>query len=356
MRKHFLPILLSLIIGCSSDSDNNSINNANEDYFPPNNTSEWATLSLNELNWNPQAIDELNTFLEENNTKAFLILKNGKIAYEKYFGTFSSNQSHPWNSAGKTLVSATVGIAQEQEYFTIQDRVSDYLGTSWTNVPPEKESLIHIEHLLAMTSGIDDEHQYIIPSNLNYMADAGNRWAYGNVFQVLTQVVSQASNQDFEAYFNSNLKQKIGMSGFWNFGPIYTIFHSNARSMARFGLLAQHYGRWKTEQIIPENYFIQSVNSSQNINPSYGYLWWLNGKNSYMLPSTQQVFNGSLIPNAPAEMFQAMGAKEQRIYVVKSEKLVIVRLGDAANSSGGNQALSNFDALLWEKINRVILQ
>ena len=68
------------------------------------------------------------------------------------------------------------------------------------------------------------------------------------------------------------------MDGYWNVGAIFTIYHSTTKSMAKFGLLALNKGKWNKEQIINESFFTESSSVSQNINPSYGYLWWLMGK------------------------------------------------------------------------------
>ncbi len=73
-----------------------------------------------------------------------------------------------------------------------------------------------------------------------------------------------------------------------------------------------------------------------------------------MIPKEQTVYPGALIPNAPADMFAAMGAKDQRIYVVPSKKMVIVRMGDPYNPDDPSFAVSGFDKALWEKINAVI--
>ncbi|MDZ7634319.1 MAG: hypothetical protein U5L72_07760 [Bacteroidales bacterium] len=162
------------------------------------------------------------------------------------------------------------------------------------------------------------------------------------------------ANQDFEAYFNAKLKNKIGMDGFWNNGLIFKIYHSNTRSMARFGLLALNKGKWKNEQILNETYFSAAISSSQNINPSYGYFWWLNGKTSFMVPGSQNVYPGTLIPNAPSDMYAAMGAEDQRIYVIPGKKMVIIRMGDASDPQNPSFALSGFDNELWGKINAVI--
>jgi CubicO group peptidase (beta-lactamase class C family) len=273
---------------------------------------------------------------------------------EEYFNGHNQTATWQWNSAGKTLVTATTGIAQQEGLLNINNKVSQYLGNGWTSEPLEKENLITSKHLLSMTSGINDESNLIIKSNLTYLADAGTRWSYHNVFQKLMDVVAETSNQDFESYFNSKLKSKIGMDGFWDNGLIFKIYNSNTRSMARFGLLALNQGKWNNEQVLNQSFFIESISTSQNINPSYGYLWWLNGKSSFMVPGGQTVYPGALIPNAPADMFAAMGAQDQRIYVIPSKKMVIIRMGEASEPGNPSFALSGFDNTLWEKINDVV--
>jgi CubicO group peptidase (beta-lactamase class C family) len=167
-------------------------------------------------------------------------------------------------------------------------------------------------------------------------------------------VVGAASGQTYDSYFNTKLKNKLGMDGFWNNGLIFKVYHSNTRSMARFGLLALNKGKWGNEQIVNETFFQQSITTSQSINPSYGYLWWLNGKSSFMVPGSQTVFNGNLVPNAAADMYAAMGAEDQRIYVIPSKKMIVIRMGNAAEPANPNFAVSGFDNALWEKINGVI--
>ena len=124
--------------------------------------------------------------------------------------------------------------------------------------------------------------------------------------------------------------------------------------MARFGLMIYAQGKWGDTQIVSENFLNESTNTSQNINQAYGYLWWLNGKSSYHLPQTQFQFNGTLIPNAPTDMFAALGKNDQKIYVSPSKKLVIVRMGDVANPDYPTFALSGFDNELWGRINALI--
>jgi CubicO group peptidase (beta-lactamase class C family) len=353
--KKIVPFLVALaLISCGSDDSSTPTNPEEQMYFPPIGSTTWETKTVESLGWNQSQVQPLLDYLEQKNTKCFMILHNGKIVMEYYFNGHTASDTWQWNSAGKTLVATTTGIAQQENLLNINNKVSDYLGTGWTSEPLTKENMITSRNLLTMTSGIDDASDFVITSNLTYLADANSRWSYHNVFQKLMDVVAAASNQTFETYFNAKLKDRIGMDGFWDNGIIYKIYNSNTRSMARFGLLALNKGKWNNTQIINESFFNESITTSQNINPSYGYLWWLNGKNSFMIPGEQTQFTGFLVPNAPAEMYAAMGASDQRIYVVPSKKIVIVRMGNASDPSNPNFALSGFDNEFWQKINAVI--
>ena len=339
--------------GCSQDESTNKATTESM-YFPPLSGSTWESKSVSSLGWNQSAVQPLKDYLNEKHSKSFIILVNGRIVMEEYFNGHNSSTLWYWASAGKTLTATLTGIAQQDGFLDINQKVSTYIGTGWTSETLAKENLITCKHLLSMTSGLDDVYNddLVEPSNLIYKADAGTRWAYDNVYVKLQDVVAQATGQTWNAYFNSKLRDKIGMSasGFWYNNPDgLRIYSSNSRSMARFGLLALNKGKWNGNQILNEAYFNEATTTSQNINLAYGYLWWLNGKTSYHLPGSQLQFNGSIIPSAPSDMFMALGKNDQKIYVVPSKKMVIIRMGDAAD--GSNMALSDFDETLWQKIN-----
>lgn len=366
MKKNIIYFLIATFFSvqllCCNKSDGSSIEDITKPdkpsdtlYFPPTNGTAWSSVSVNSLGWNEKAVKPLLDFLDEKHTRSFMILVNGQIVIEKYFNGHSTNTEWEWNSAGKSLLSMVVGIAQQEGYLNIQDNVSKYLGVGWSSEPVEKETLIKIYHLLEMTSGLNDQSQLVIKPNLTYLADAGERWSYSNVFQLLMDVVSNACHQDFKDYCKKVVEDKIGMNGFWNFGLIFKIYHSDTRSMAKYGILALNKGKWRNEKIVDENFFNSSIQSSQNLNPAYGFLWWLNGKGFYKLPGGQQVYNGGLVPNAPLDMFAAMGAKDQRLYVIPSKKMVIVRMGEASDPLNPTFSLSGFDNALWSKINDLIL-
>ncbi len=304
---------------------------------------------MSELGWNESQVAPLLTFLEEKRTKGFIILVNGRIVMENYFNGHTATSPWYWASAGKTLTTATVGIAQKEGLLNIDDKVSDYLGTGWTSAPLIKEKLITNWHLLTMTSGLNETlGDDVSPANLQYVADAGSRWAYHNVYVKLQDVVAEASNQTWSSYFTSKLRDKIGMSGTWIPLGGLSVYWSTTRSVARFGLLSLNKGKWENEVIIPETYMTNAISTSQNVNKAYGYMWWLNGKESYRLPQTQFQFSGSLIPSAPADMVCGLGKNDQKIYVIPSKKMVVIRLGEVADKE--TFALSDFDNQLWQKI------
>ena len=125
-------------------------------YFPPIGSTQWDTISPNSLGWCQNNIDSLYQFLDVNNTKAFILLKDGKIVLENYFGGFAQNDPWYWASAGKTITSFMTGIAQQEGFLNITDTTSSYLGNGWTACSSAKEEKITIRNQLTMTSGLDD--------------------------------------------------------------------------------------------------------------------------------------------------------------------------------------------------------
>lgn len=352
MTKAIYTILIAILLtGCSKDSSESEPITvpAENMYFPPITGTNWETKSIADLKWNQAAVQPLLDYLELKHSKSFIILVNGRIVLENYFNGHSATTNWYWASAGKTLTSTVTGIAQQENLLTINNKVSQYLGEGWTSETLPKENLITCKHLLTMTSGLDDSTDDVNPANLVYKADAGTRWAYHNVYVKLQDVVAKASGQSWENYFNTKLRDKIGMNGNWVQIGANSVYTSTSRSMARFGLLMLNKGKWENNTILNEAYFTEATSTSQNINLGYGYLWWLNGKSSYHLPQSQLTFQGSIIPSGPTDMFMALGKNDQKIYVIPSKKMVVIRMGDAADSV--NLALSDFDKTLWEKIN-----
>lgn len=326
-------------------------------YFPPLLGKDWATTAPEDLGWCTDKIDSLYNFLEQKNSKAFLVLKDGKIVLEKYFGSFTQDSIWYWASAGKTLTGLLTGIAQQQGYLSLDDQTSKYLGKGWTNCTQAHEDKITIRHQLCMTTGLDDsgDTDCYLPSCLTYKADAGTRWAYHNApYTLLDSVIESATGKNFNLYSAQTVKNKTGMTGLWVKSGYNNVFYSNARSMARFGSLLLNKGAWNGTPVLNDTvYFNNMTNSSQDLNKSYGYLTWLNGKEKYMLPGSQIVFNGPLMKDAPLDMFAAMGKNGQIINISPSKKLIVIRIGNPPNGSSGFVP-NVFNNDIWKYLNAVI--
>lgn len=326
-------------------------------YFPPiNNTATWETISPSSLGWCEKEIDSLYDYLDQQDTKGFIVLKDGKIVLEKYFGTFTKDSLWYWASAGKTITSFLVGKAQEEKYLSITDTSSTYLGKGWTNCTATQENKIKIRNQLTMTSGLDDgvpDNHCTTDTCLNYLTDAGNRWAYHNApYTLLENVLTKATGQPINTYTYNKLKLKTGMTGAWAFSGYDNVFYSKVRSMARFGLLIQNNCIWNSDTLLYDTAYInQMTNTSQNFNLSYGYLWWLNGKASYMAPTLQNIFPGSYAPAAPSDMFAGIGKNGQIVSISKSTGLVVIRMG---NQISKGEVPTQFCNSIWKKLNSVM--
>ncbi|MFT4682915.1 MAG: CubicO group peptidase (beta-lactamase class C family) [Flavobacteriales bacterium] len=322
----------------------------NELYFPPTNNDPWETITPAEIGWCEAGLDTLSSFLEERNTKAFIMLYQGKIVVEEYFDEFTADSLWLWNSAGKTVTATVIGIAEQEGLLDLEDPASNYLGEGWTSATPEQEEAITVWNQLTMTTGLNDADVDVYctaPECLQYLDDAGERWAYHNgPYTLLQDVIAGATGQGMNLYTYLRLLQPTGMGGL--FLPIgdNRIFTSKPRDMARFGLLMQNGGVWDETPILTNAAFFEAmVNPTQDLNKSYGYLWWLNGYESYRIPGFQLDIPGPLFPNAPADLYAALGKDSQVIHVVPSEDLVLIRMG----LSPDDELISiNFNVDLWD--------
>ena len=370
-----IPILLLLFVfsACSTTDDSEPIEEIVEEitppieedpYFPPTSSNVWETISTQELEWDTNALNDLYDFLSTNNTRAFIILKDGRIVVEQYWGTtintndaFDQSSVWYWASAGKSLTAFLVGLAQQEGLLDINDKTSDYLGTNWTSLTPEQEDRITIKHQLSMATGLDytvADLDCTTPDCLLYRTDAGQQWYYHNApYTLLGQVVSNAASTSYNNFTDTRIESQIGMSGTWlTNGEYNNVYWSTARDAARFGLLMLNEGTWENTTLMTDtDYFSSMLVSSQDFNPSYGYLWWLNGKDQIIPPSFPNPFPTSLAPNAPTDLYAAMGKNGQFINVVPSQDLVVVRMGEAPDES---LVPITFHNELWSLLQEVI--
>jgi CubicO group peptidase (beta-lactamase class C family) len=159
--------------------------------------------------------------------------------------------------------------------------------------------------------------------------------------------------------FRAQLFDRIGMrSASWRLnidtGEPGFVLSCTARDMARFGLLVQAGGRWGSDVVLADTAFLAaSLSSSSSHNPSYGLLWWLNGKASHRVPGPYALptVPGPLVPSGPSDLVAALGKGDKKIYVSRALELVVVRHGEEADVRGGNPlAVSAFDEQFWQRL------
>lgn len=327
---------------------------AQQTYFPPISGNTWETTEPTTLNWCQEKIDSLYSYLNNNDSKAFILLKDGKIVLEQYFNGHTQSTNWYWASAGKTLTSFMVGMAQQENFLNINEPTSNYLGQGWTNCTPQQEQNISIWNQLTMTSGLNEspDPYCTIDTCLNYLADAGTRWSYHNgPYTLLDSVIEAATGVTLNQYTTQKLKTPTGMTGLFVSVDFNNVYFSNARSMARFGLLIQNNGNWNGNQIMTDaEYFNSMINTSQNLNKSYGYLWWLSGKGSYMVPGSQLVIPTNFMINAPNDNIMALGKDGQLINVAKSKNITWIRMGNAPTSEPVPFLMND---VIWDYINKL---
>jgi CubicO group peptidase (beta-lactamase class C family) len=351
MKKIMLLALTVLSFTACKKSHSDMGDNAGDSYYyPPLSGDTWETKSAASAGWDETQLQSAFDYAATKNTYGLIVLHHGKIVKEQYWNGWTKDTRYYLASAGKSIVGFVTGIAQQDGIIHINDKTSTYLGTGWTSLPPAKEDLVTIKNQLTMTTGLDDavpDPDCMTPACLVYKADAGTRWAYHNApYRLMQDVLSAASGQTWNAYCKEKLFDKIGISGaFW----LNYVMYCTTRDAARIGSLILRKGEWDGVKLLTDpNYFTSMTTTSQNKNLSYGYLWWLNGKASCMVPQSQLVIPTSLVPNAPADMIMALGKGDKKIYVIPSLDAVVVRLGDDAGAS--MLGPSSFDNELWAKL------
>lgn len=340
-----------------------------EVYFPDSDL-DWETTSSELAGADSQLLEEAIAYAGSNESDALVVLHKGKILAEAYWNDFGRGTKGPSYSAAKSYVSILTGIAIERGFIeSIDQKSADFLE-EWRDVP-SKQGLL-LRHHLSMTTGFEErrfgllalqasenERRFGAEEDLEY--PAGSRWWYNDAaYRLLFYVLEEASGMDLAAFSEKYLFEPIGIEqtewvireGIEDGKAIdnYQWLNYTALDAARFGLLALNKGAWKGEQIVSKEWIETSTRPQYEHAPWYGQLWWLNGASFHKLPGVDEVRQGPIAPDVPPDMFAALGAFDQKIYVIPSLDLVVVRLGGAARES--SLAVGIFDNLLLGRICR----
>lgn len=329
-------------------------------YFPPPD-GPWETVDPASVGWNAQRLSDALDVAGERNSSGVLILHNGRIMAEKYWelenpprrylnfvqGRDDRGQAiEDVASAQKSIVAVLTGMAQERGFIDIDDPVSQHLGSGWSKASLQQEGAIAIRHLLGMNSGLS--------TDLSFSSRPGEKWqyntpAYHYLMRILEAVTGQERNQLTSRWITEPLAMRHSSwtRRPWADAAIGSGFSTTVRDLARFGLMIQSGGRWQDQVIIADTDYLQSMLSpSQDLNPAYGFLWWINGQDFALNASAgSERTDGFLIPSAPDDLVAMQGALDRKLYLVPSLGLIAVRLGATGNTDG-----SSFNDAFWSAL------
>ncbi len=306
-------------------------------YLPPP-TGEWERADPAANGWSPKGLEELVTLVGESRSGTFMMLTGGRILTENYYAGVTATTTNDVASVQKSIASTLLGIAQEKRLLSLDDAVSKYLPAGWSKAERADEGKITIHHLMTMSSGLSQ--------TLRKVAEPGRTFDYNTpAYQKTRPLLEKAAGMDINAISRAWLFNAIGVpaeSAVWKpradgetdaTGAAQWGLFMTARDMARFGLLSLRRGSWGDQRMIQSSWYDEAW-SSWKAQDDYGLLWWLMGKRD--------------IPGAPKDWVAALGAKDQKIYVVPSLDLVVTRQGLAANEESEHG--SSFDLVLFKAI------
>ncbi|MGD2251008.1 MAG: serine hydrolase [Candidatus Methanofastidiosia archaeon] len=282
---------------------------------PPHTSPEsfvWEVSTPQDHGLNPHVLSDIYSYIKKDKRiNSFLIIKNKYIIAEKYYNDHNQNSLHNTYSCTKSVTSALIGIAIENKYITLNQPILDFFPEyTFKSVTPWK-SLITIEHLLTMTSGLqfdelsipytdpdnpfiqmiysDDWIQFILDNPVIYYPGSTFNYSSGNS-HVLSGILHNATGTDTLSFAAQYLFEPLGISKddvHWETDPqgIYvggSWLHLTSRDMAKFGLLYLNEGTWGTTQVVPSHWVKTSTQPVVHIEEyaDYGYHWWVD-KNMY---------------------------------------------------------------------------
>jgi CubicO group peptidase (beta-lactamase class C family) len=195
------------------------------------------------------------------------------------------------------------------------------LGRGWSKASQEQEAKIIVRHLMAMTSGLNRALEYVHP--------AGTVWTYNTrAYSMMIPVLTKATNMNINQLTQQWLTAPTGMrESRWKTRRWIQNHHdanalgytTSARDLARFGLLVLAQGRWNGQAVLKNpKYLRETLQSSQNMKPSYGLLWWR--------------VNRYWFPEAPDHAVAALGRLSRIVLIVPDQQIVFVRIGDQTNT------------------------
>tara|TARA_Y100000590_G_scaffold465099_1_gene636387 strand:+ start:58022 stop:59161 length:1140 start_codon:yes stop_codon:yes gene_type:complete len=280
---------LSLLLCFVACTEPNSRPSPSSDTYPGDN---WELYDPSETGMHQAGINSaLNyAFSEGKNTQGVVIVRHGVVVGERYStGNNEKSIATSW-STGKSIASALIGIAADQQVISsIDEPAANYLP-EWKDSGRDS---VTIRSLLEMRSGLvrqeGNDHINIYAAGGDQLALSLDRqineiprtkWVYRNEDSMLfAGILEEATDMMVGKYAEKHLFSKIGMKASWwtdtaGHALTYCCVDATTRDFARFGLLFARGGRWKDEQVISKSWVKESTTIPKG-NSYYALQWWV---------------------------------------------------------------------------------
>jgi CubicO group peptidase (beta-lactamase class C family) len=283
-------------------------------------------------------------------TKAVVVVHDGKVIAERYAAGIGVNTPLMGFSMTKSVVNALIGV------MTQQGLTSPSLPAPVPEWRGDTRREIEVGHLLRMTTGLalDETNSGFDPSSqMTYLHDdmagfaasampvapPGKRWHYSSATtQLLARVIRDAVGgpEQTLAFAWRELFNPLGMRDvtleFDGSGTLQgtTYMLASARDWARFGLLYLNDGVVGGKRVLHEDWVDYSA--AATLDSDYGAGFWTNR-------SEHPNAKGRVRSGIPRDAFFASGDLGQRIVIMPSQHLVVVRLGDSVDPTGDIKGL-----------------
>lgn len=332
----------------------------------------WRTTTPAEAGFRGKRLDALAREAKELDSSCYAVVRGGRLVRDWNWKA-TRTQPREVYSVTKSIASALVGIAVRDGDLSPDDRVSTYVK-AWRGTDSAD---VTVRHLLANDSGRfwSLQSDYITmgqkPNRTKYAVGlsqqyaVGSAWAYNNAaIQVLDRVLRKATGEATDEFARTRLFEPLGMrhtsmtpdaSG--RSTNVYFGAQTTCLDLARFGRLYLQQGKVGGERIVSRAWVRRSVGSPATThNAAYGYLWWLNREGSIRGATDPldddgqptQPREGQLAPDAPADVYAAIGLGGQVTFVDPGSRTVVVRLGGAGGQSDQTFGLATASrAVTW---------
>lgn len=287
----------------------------------------------------------------EQDTLSLLIVHNGRIIHERYApGIDRDTRTRTWSTA-KSIAVTLIGILVDQGRMKRQQKLDFDWLPEVSDAEDDPRDRITLTNVLRMSSGLYPVDsfgmEYATGSGLAYWAGAssvegalsrglirepGEFWDYENYDTLLAvYAMKQVLGDDYLTFPSKALLNPLGMHNTLlstdRFGDfiLSSQVYTNARDLARFGLLYLNRGMWQGERLLSEEWidFVRTpAPASAKRNYDYGAQWWL-------VPDNRK--------DVPADAYSTAGNRGQYVIVVPSHDLVIVRRGLDYGRQGFNR-------------------